>query len=69
MQTIYNIMEAIIPFSFIKFDFMKTALLATILLTPLFGMLGTMAVNNKMAFYSDALGHSTLTGIAIGVIL
>ena len=69
MQTIYNIMEAIIPFSFIKFDFMKNALLATILLTPLFGMLGTMAVNNKMAFFSDALGHSALTGIAIGVIL
>ena len=32
-------------------------------------MLGTMAVNNKMAFFSDALGHSALTGIAIGVIL
>ena len=32
-------------------------------------MLGTMAVNNKMAFFSDALGHSALTGIAIGVVL
>ena len=42
---------------------------AGILLTPLFGMLGTMAVDNKMAFFSDALGHSALTGIAIGVVL
>ena len=58
MQTIYNIMEAIIPFSFIKFDFMKNALLATILLTPLFGMLGTMAVNNKMA--SSFQTHSVI---------
>lgn len=69
MQAIYNIMEAIFPFSFIHYDFMKNALIATILLTPLFGMLGTMAVNNKMAFFSDALGHSALTGIALGVIM
>lgn len=62
-------MEAILPFAFIRFDFMKNALLAVLLVTPLFGMLGTMAVNNKMAFFSDALGHSALTGIAIGVML
>ena len=69
MDLIYKIMETVLPFSFIQFDFMKNALLAVILLTPLFGMLGTMAVNNKMAFFSDALGHSALTGIAIGVVL
>ena len=28
-----------------------------------------MVVENKMAFFSDALGHSALTGIGIGVIL
>ena len=28
-----------------------------------------MAVNNNMAFFSDALGHSALTGIAIGMVL
>jgi zinc transport system permease protein len=48
---------------------MQNALLAVLLVTPLFGILGTMVVNNKMAFFSDALGHSALTGIAIGVIL
>ena len=69
MTLIYNIIETVLPFTFAQFDFMKYALLAVILLTPLFGMLGTMAVNNKMAFFSDALGHSALAGIAIGVIL
>ena len=69
MDLIYKIMETVLPFSFMQFDFMKNALLAVLLLTPLFGMLGTMAVNNKMAFFSDALGHSALTGIAIGVVL
>ena len=69
MDLIYKIMETVLPFSFMQFDFMKNALLAVLLLTPLFGMLGTMAVNNKMAFFPDALGHSALTGIAIGVVL
>ena len=39
------------------------------MVTPIFGLLGTMIVNNRMAFFSDSLGHSALTGIAIGVIL
>lgn len=69
MDLIYKTIETVLPFSFTQFDFMKNALLAVLLLTPLFGMLGTMAVNNKMAFFSDALGHSALTGIAIGVVL
>lgn len=68
MEAIYAIMESILPFSWIKYDFMKNALLAIMIITPLFGILGTMIVNNKMAFFSDALGHSALTGVAIGVV-
>lgn len=56
-------------FSWLQFDFMKLAFLAILIITPLFGLLGTMIVSRKMAFFSDALGHSALTGIAIGVIL
>ena len=52
-----------------EYEFMKNALAAVLLITPLFGLLGTMIVNNKMAFFSDALGHSAITGIALGVIL
>jgi len=51
-----------------QYDFMKYAFIAILIITPLFGILGTMIVNNKMAFFSDALGHSALTGIAVGVI-
>ncbi len=69
MDVIYNILETIIPFSWMKYDFMKNALLAIIIITPLFGILGTMIVNNRMAFFSDALGHSALTGVAIGIVL
>lgn len=57
------------PFSFMQYEFMKYALLAAVCIAPLFGLLGTMAVNNKMAFFSDALGHSAFTGIGIGALL
>lgn len=53
---------------FLSYGFMRNALLAICIITPLFGMLGTMIVNNRMAFFSDALGHSALTGMAIGVL-
>ena len=69
MEAIYSILETIIPFEFIDYAFMKNALIAIILITPIFAILGTMIVNNKMAFFSDALGHSALTGIAIGMVL
>ena len=69
MNGIYAVMGTILPFSFLQYTFMKNALLAILLITPLFGMLGTMAVDNKMAFFSDALGHSALTGVALGVVL
>jgi len=66
---IYDILEFLIPFDFIDYNFMKNALIGVLLVTPMFGSIGTMVVNNKMAFFSDALGHSALTGIALGVIL
>ena len=69
MNGLYALMDTLLPFEWLHYTFMKNALLAIILITPLFGMLGTMAVDNKMAFFSDALGHSALTGIAIGVVL
>ena len=69
MEVIYSILETILPFEFINYTFMKNALIAIILISPIFAVLGTMIVNNKMAFFSDALGHSALTGIAIGMLL
>ena len=49
-------------------DFMKNALLAVLLMAPLFGLLSTMIVTGRMSFFSDALGHSGFTGIAIGAL-
>lgn len=62
-------MDAILPFECFRLGFMKNALLAILLLTPLLALLGTMAVNRRMAFFSDALGHSALAGVGLGMLL
>lgn len=69
MSFIYSAIDTLLPFEWTEFGYMKNALLAILLITPLFGLVGTMIVNNKMSFFSDALGHSALTGIAIGVLM
>lgn len=69
MNEIYKILETILPYPWIEYNFMKNALIGVLIITPLFGILGTMIVNNQLAFFSEALGHSALTGIGIGVIL
>ena len=57
-----------LPFEMLHWDFMKNALLALLIMSPLFGLLSTMIVTGRMSFFSDALGHSAFTGIAIGAI-
>lgn len=58
-----------LPFEWAQFAFMRTALLAVLIASPLFALMGTLVVNNRMAFFSDAIGHASLTGIGIGVLL
>ena len=68
MELLYSLLGAL-PFDGLQHDFMKNALLAVLLVTPLFGLLSTMVVSNRMAFVSDSLGHGAFTGLAVGVLL
>ena len=67
MSLWYALWDAL-PFEMFHWDFMKNALLALLLMAPLFGLMSTMIVTGRMSFFSDALGHSAFTGIAIGAI-
>ena len=67
MQLWYALWDSL-PLEMLHWDFMKNALLAILLMAPLFGLCSTMIVGGKMSFFSDALGHSAFTGIAIGSI-
>lgn len=68
IQLWYSLADSL-GFEWTRYIFMKNALLAVILIAPILGLLGTMTVSNKLAFFSDSLGHSALTGIALGVLL
>ena len=52
-----------------EYQFMINGFIAVLLITPLFGLLSTMVVSNRMAFFSDSLGHGAFSGIAIGTLL
>ena len=67
MSVWYAILNAL-GLPMFEMDFMKNALLAVLLMAPLFGLLSTMIVTGRMSFFSDALGHSGFTGIAIGAL-
>ena len=70
MELWYSLLS-VLPFDWAQpgqMYFMKHALLAVLVITPLFGILSTMVVHSRMSFFSDALGHSAFTGMAIGAI-
>lgn len=68
MAAIYDGLGVLLPFSWLDHTFMKNALLAVLLVTPLFGLLSTMVVSSRMVFFSDSLGHGAFTGIALGAL-
>ncbi|MEG0388761.1 MAG: metal ABC transporter permease, partial [Niameybacter sp.] len=69
MEALYKIVEFLFPFDFLQMTFMKNAFLGILIAAPMLGLLSTMVVSQKMAFFSDAIGHSALTGIGIGVLI
>lgn len=69
IEVLYNLIDFLFPFEFLKMEFMKNAFIGILIAAPMLGILSTMVVNQKMAFFSDAIGHSALTGIGIGVLL
>ena len=70
MELWYSLLS-VLPFEWAQpgqMFFMKHALLAVLVISPLFGLMSTMVVHSKMSFFSDVLGHSAFTGMAIGAI-
>ena len=70
MELWYALVD-LLPFEWAQsgsYFFMKNALLAVLVISPLFGILSTMVVHSRMSFFSDALGHSAFTGMAVGAL-
>ena len=68
-DSLYNAIDFLLPFQWLSHTFMKNAFIAILIITPLFGLLSTMVVSNKMSFFADSLGHGAFTGIAVGILL
>jgi zinc transport system permease protein len=68
-MSLWHWLMGLLPFEWARYAFMHNALLAVLLVSLLFGLLGSMVVNQQMAFFSDAVGHAALTGIALGALL
>lgn len=56
-------------FEWLQPAFMQRAFFAVLLAAPLFGLLGSVVVASRMAFFSDALGHGAFAGVAFGMLL
>ena len=52
-----------------QFPFMQRAVIGGVLTGLMGGMLGSFTILRQLSFFSDALGHSALLGISIGLLL
>lgn len=51
-----------------QYPFMQRALIGGIITGLTGGLLGSLTVVRQLSFFSDALGHSTMLGISIGIV-
>ncbi len=58
----------LMPLECMQMRFMQTAMLGLILIAPMAALAGTQVVNFRMAFFSDAIGHSAFAGVAFGLL-
>jgi len=69
LSAVFAAMDRLLPFAFLEPAFMKRAFLALVMVSPAAAAVGVPLVQFRMAFFSDAIGHSAFTGVAIGVLL
>lgn len=69
LSLVYSLMDRLLPLEFAEPEFMKRALLAVLFIAPAAAAVGVPLVQFRMAFFSDAIGHSAFTGVALGVLL
>jgi zinc transport system permease protein len=57
------------PGSFFWYDFNVLATLALVLVSLCCGMVGSLVVGSRLAFFSDALAHCSFAGVSIGFLI
>lgn len=68
VSSVASAIAKVFPFECMDATFMQYALLALLLIAPLVAVTGVQVVNSRMAFFSDAIGHSAFAGVALGLV-
>jgi zinc transport system permease protein len=69
LELVLDVIPKIFPFECMDARFMRLALLGLVILAPVVAAMGVQVVNHRMSFFSDAVGHSAFTGMALSVLL
>ncbi|MEB3144939.1 MAG: metal ABC transporter permease, partial [Cylindrospermopsis raciborskii 1523720] len=56
-------------FNLLQFPFMQRAMIGAVLMGTLGGLLGSFTTLRQLSFFSHAVGHAALVGVALGVLL
>jgi zinc transport system permease protein len=72
METLYALfkqlaLQGYLPAGF-EHAFLVRGAIAALLLGPLLGGIGTLVVSRKLAFFTQTIGHASLTGVALGLL-
>jgi zinc transport system permease protein len=57
------------PQTMLSYDFNMRAMIALVMIGITCGAVGSLVVGNRMAFFSDALAHSSFAGVAVGILI
>ena len=68
LAPLYALVAQVLPFECMQVRFMQQAMVGLLLLAPMTAVMGIQVVNFLMAFVSDAISHSALAGVALGLI-
>ncbi len=68
LDLIYEFIGKAFPFECMQMTFMQQAMLGLLLLAPMSALMGVQVVNFRMAFFADAISHSTFAGVGLGLI-
>lgn len=71
MRIIINFLDPLYQFLGGVYEpfFLRRAALALLLLTPVSAAAGVLVVNQRLAFFADAVGHSVFAGLALALVL
>jgi zinc transport system permease protein len=68
-QAVNAVTQLMPPGTYLSYTFNVRGLLAVLLVSLICGVVGSLVVGNRMAFFSDALAHCCFAGVSLGFLV